>query len=420
MDFTFAPPGWNSLVETLIGLGIVAAIALVATLLVKQVLLRIVWRLLARMEWDDDLPHLPVMVRRLANIVPATVVSRGVLLVPHLPSALTTVIGNVCSAFVILSLALALGAALSVGNEFYQRRPDAGSRPIKGYIQVLKIIIYGGAVILMAAALMERSPFLFLSGLGAMAAVLMLVFKDTILSLVASVQLTSNDMIRVGDWISMPQLNADGTVIDVALHTVKVQNFDHTIVTIPTYKLISDSFQNWRGMEDSGGRRIRRALHLDQNSVRYLTDEEIAHLEQYSLLRPYLAAKRQDLAKWNDGRATNEQRRLTNIGTLRAYIVAYLREHPDVRQHMPLLVRHLQPTAEGIPLEVYCFIQQTSFVDFEPVQADIFDHLIAMIPEFELRLFQHPTGADFSWAALATRTDDLPLPVGLRRAGGRG
>ena len=246
-------------------------LAWLANWLTKHILLRGLYRLVSFTANDQELTPLPV-IARLANVVPALVLSLGIKVVPELPTALVTVVENVCGAFVVLTIALAIGGALNWGNALYQRRPDAHLRPIKGYVQVAKIVIYALATILIIASLIDRSPLLLLSGLGAMAAVLMLIFQDTLLSLVASVQLSSNDMVRVGDWIEMPQLNADGGVIDIALHTVKVQNWDKTITTIPTKRLISDSFRNWRGMSESGGRRIKRSLYLDQTSVRFLTE----------------------------------------------------------------------------------------------------------------------------------------------------
>ncbi|MAW99329.1 MAG: mechanosensitive ion channel protein MscS [Sphingomonas sp.] len=398
MEFTLSDLGLSQLAETLIGLALLALGAAAISALVRHVLLRILWRYFDRVSFDDDLPSLPSVFQRLATIVPTLFVEHGVRLVPHLSTEVESVTGNVCTAIVVLSFARATSAGLSVVNELYRRRPESRLRPIKGYVQVVKIIVYLGAVILMIAALMEQSPLLLLSGLGAMAAVLMLVFKDTILSLVASVQLASNDMIRVGDWIEMQQLNADGDVIDIALHTVKVQNWDQTITTIPTHRLISESFRNWRGMQESGGRRIQRALPIDQNCVGYLTADQIERLEARGALKPYLEAKRREIAAWNKDRSEPEHRRLTNIGTYRAYCEAYLRDHPLVAQNMLRLVRQRDPTPEGLPLEIYCFIARTGFVEYEAAQADIFDHLIAILPEFGLRLFQHPAGSDFARA----------------------
>lgn len=388
--FPHSPP-W---VGTLAGLALLICAAAAANFIVKHIVLRLIGRMIPTV-----LPAPAAISARLANIFPAMILSAGIVLVPHLPEWIVTVTRNVVSAFIVLTIALAIGRALSFANELYSHRPHAANRPIKGYIQVAKILVYCAAAILMLAVLMEQSPLLLLSGLGAMAAVLMLVFKDTILSLVASVQLTSNDMLRVGDWIEMPQLNADGDVIDIALHTVKVQNWDKTITTIPTHRLISESYKNWRGMEESGGRRIKRALMIDQRSAHFLEPEEMERLHRFMLIDDYLDRKRGELDKWNAdfleaGRDPVNQRRVTNLGTFRAYIVAYLRAHPRISQEMTLLVRQLQPTGQGLPLEIYCFTTTTAWADYESIQSDIFDHLISVIPEFGLRLFQEPSGYD--------------------------
>ena len=384
--------------EALLGLAVLAIGAVLAKLIVRQTIQRVFRRAAATWHARGS-QALTQMVRRLANVVPAIIVARGVGSVPHLAEPVIMVVRNVSGAFMVLTIALAVGAGLNLVNEAYQRRPDAGSRPIKGYVQVVKILVYAGAAILIAAALMEQSPLLLLSGLGAMAAVLMLVFKDTILSLVASVQLTSNDMLRVGDWIEMPQLNADGDVIDIALHTVKVQNWDKTITTIPTHRLITESYKNWRGMFDTGGRRIKRALLIDQSSVRFLSEQERAEMQRFALIDEYLDRKQIELERSNAvliaaGRDPVNTRRVTNIGTFRAYVMAYLKTHGSIAQDMTMLVRQLQPTAQGLPLEIYCFTNTTAWAEYEPIQADIFDHLIAILPEFGLRLFQAPSGLD--------------------------
>ena len=250
-------------------------LAMAANWIAKKIVLRLIRRALSLSPLVQGQDKLGDLVARLSNVVPALVIQLGVGLIVGLPPTLVLLTRNVANAFMILTVALALGVALGIVNDIYQRRPDAANRPIKGYLQVAKLVIYSAAVVLMIAALMDRSPLLLLSGLGAMAAVLMLVFKDTILSLVASVQLSSNDMVRVGDWIEMPQLNADGDVVDIALHTVKVQNCDKTITTVPTHRLISESFKNWRGMREAGGRRIKRALMIDQTSIRFLGAAEV-------------------------------------------------------------------------------------------------------------------------------------------------
>jgi miniconductance mechanosensitive channel len=385
--------------QTLIGLGLLAALAAVANWLTQHVLLRIVRRALSLSLKDEAELFFREVIARLANVAPAIVVYQAVLVVPHLPEAAETVVRNVAAAFMILTVILAITGALNLVNALYSRRPESRQRPIKGYIQVGKILLYAAAAILVVATLLDRSPLLLISGLGAMAAVLLLVFKDTILSLVASVQLTSNDMIRVGDWIEMPQLNANGDVIDLALHTVKIQNFDKTITTIPTWRLINESFVNWRGMQESGGRRIMRAILLDQTAIRFLSPEERENLKRFALLDVYLGQKDRELEAWNEslvksGRDPVNTRRLTNVGTFRAYVQAYLKVHPGIAKEKTLMVRQRDPTPEGLPLEIYAFANTVVWEDYEAIQSDIFDHVLSILPEFDLRLFQAPTGRD--------------------------
>jgi len=381
--------------QSLIGLALLVLAALFVNWLLKKVLLRLAAPFLDASTHTSD-----KAAARLATVFPLLVISRGVVHVPHLPAFVDEVVVNVARACIVLSIAMAISKGLDYVDELYRRRPEAKARPIKGYIQVLKIIVYCAAAILGIAVLIEQSPLLLLSGLGAMAAVLLLVFKDTILSLVASVQLTSNDMLRVGDWIEMPGMNADGDVIDIALHTVKVQNFDKTITTIPTHKMISESYRNWRGMKNAGGRRIKRALPLDQNSVRFLSAEEVEGLRRFRLLEKYLAGKDRELSEWNAREAGGDinpvnARRITNVGTFRAYVIAYLRAHERLAtKGFTLLVRQLDPTPQGLPLEIYCFTSTTDWGEYEAIQADVFDHLIAILPEFGLRLFQQPSGMD--------------------------
>jgi len=384
----------------LAALTILVIVSCFANFVVKRLLLRLIRHALRMTPFgnDDEIVSNDV-ISRLANVIPAMVFTLGIPLVPVMPEAVSAIIRNVASAFIILTLAMALSAALDVINTLYSRRPDADSKPIKGYLQVLKIAIYLLAAVLCIAALIDRSPVILLSGLGAMAAVLMLVFQDTLLSLVASVQLSSNDMVRVGDWIEMPQLNADGDVVDIALHTVKVQNWDKTITTLPTRRLISDPFKNWRAMQESGGRRIKRALYIDQNTIHFLTEKEKAHLEKFTLLEAYLVNKAAELDEWNlMVRRENEEavnaRRLTNIGTFRAYVLEYLKKRDDIHNNMTLIVRQLNPGAQGLPLEIYCFSTITAWSDYEGIQSDIFDHLYAIMPDFGLRAYQQPSGHD--------------------------
>ena len=397
MTFAFlADDPW---MQALAALALLILIALCANWIARRIVLNLVRRLLARSPFAGEGRALEVVIGRLANVLPALILQLGIATVPNLPPALVTITRNVAAAFIVLAIARSIAAALGLVNDVYARRPEAASRPIKGYVQVGKIIVYAGCAVLIVAALMDRSPLLLLSGLGAMAAVLMLVFKDTILSLVASVQITSNDMVRVGDWIEMPQLNADGFVVDIALHTVKVQNWDKTITTVPTYRLISESFKNWRAMYESGGRRIKRSLMLDQNSIRFLAPGEVERLKRFALIRDYLADKEAELAEWNAARPERvaeevNARRITNMGTFRAYVSAYLRDRADISDDMTFLVRQLAPAETGLPLEIYCFTTSTSWDVYEGTQGDVFDHLLSILPEFGLRLFQQPTGLD--------------------------
>ena len=385
---------------TLLSVLLLLVAAWLANWLVKRILVRGIYRALRASVIGEDKALMDSrIIARLANIVPAFIVFVGIGLVPDLPEAVLSTVRNVCSAIIVLVLALAIGGSLNLVNTLYARREDALRRPVKGYVQVVQIVVYLLAAILVVAALIDRSPLILLSGLGAMAAVLILIFQDTLLSLVASVQISSSDIVRVGDWVEMPQLNADGDVIDIALHTVKIQNFDKTITTVPTKRFISDPFKNWRGMRESGGRRIMRHMLLDQHSLHFLSAEEVQSLRRFRLLGEYLEQKEVEIREWNkaleaQGNDPVNSRRITNIGTFRAYVERYLRTHKGVHQDMPLVVRQLTPTSDGLPLEIYCFTNTVVWVDYEGIQADIFDHLLAILPEFGLRVFQHPSGAD--------------------------
>lgn len=403
--------GEHAELETLVASAALVFAAWLANWVVKRILVSGLYTIL-RSTRETQLQDFGI-IRRLSNIVPALVLSIGVNAVPGLPEAAVTVVRNVCGGFIVLTIALALGALLDIINMMYQRRADAHVHPIKGYLQVVKIVLYAVATILIIATLIDRSPLILLSGLGAMAAVLMLIFQDTILSLVASVQIASNDLIRVGDWVEMPQLNADGDVIDIALHTVKVQNWDKTISNIPTKRFISDSFKNWRGMQESGGRRIKRSLFLDQQSVHFLSSDECERLHRFSLLDEYLTEKRREIDEWNAkleerGKEPVNTRRITNIGSFRAYVERYLRSHGGIHQGMTLMVRQLSPTADGLPLEIYCFTNTVAWTPYEAIQSDIFDHLLAILPEFGLRVFQHPSGADMREWRQSLEPHDAP------------
>lgn len=298
-------------------------------------------------------------------------------------------------AFTLLSLFSLLDTLLAL----LRQSPISNQLPLRGIFQDLKLVAAILIGIMIVSLLMGKSPLLLLSGLGAMTAVLMLVFKDPILGLVAGIQLSANDMLKIGDWLEMPKYGADGAVTDIGLTTVKVRNWDNTVTTIPTYALISDSFKNWRSMSESGGRRIKRSLNIDTGSVHFLSKEEQRRLQRNPLLHSYLNVKTQELSQHNQEIAVDlasplNGRRLTNLGTLRAYLEAYLRAHPRIHQNMTLMVRQLAPTPEGLPLEIYAFTNTTVWAEYESIQADIFDHILAVIDEFGLRVHQTPTGND--------------------------
>ncbi|GBD84030.1 miniconductance mechanosensitive channel YbdG [bacterium BMS3Abin02] len=400
----------TNLFERWLGAGIVATLVAIAAVVVVAVLSYFAVRVLAlpvirrtakrtTFRWDDVFAD-RTLQHRISLLIPALILYAGVSAVPGLGDFWTEVWRSVAGAGVVLISAMALGSLLAAINTIYETFPISKDRPIKGYLQVVQMFIYLFAAVLIVAVFTNQSPWFFISGIGAATAVLLLVFKDTILSFIASIQLASNDMLRVGDWIEMPDFNADGDVIDIALHTVKVQNWDKTITTIPTYKLISESFKNWRGMAESGGRRIKRAVNIDMSSVRFLTDDEVERFTRFVPLADYMAAKRREIEEYNAANEppegmTGDPRRLTNIGTLRAYMVSYLKGLPDIAKDMTFIIRQLEPGPKGLPLEIYVFSSDTRWPQYEALQADIFDHLLAMLPEFGLRPFQEPTGADF-------------------------
>lgn len=391
------------------GLAILLAAAIVINLIIKHVVVRAV-RAIARRSsasWDDALVTHHVF-GRLVQVVPAVIVYVGAEWVPGLPEGGLQLLRNVAMGYTVLVLTLTLTAMLSAANAIYETSPVAKERPLKGYVQLMQILVWVLGGVMIVSVLLDRSPLLLLSGLGAMTAILLLVFKDTILSLVASIQLTAQDMVRVGDWIEMPQFGADGDVVDVQLHTVKVQNWDKTITTIPTHRLITDSFKNWRGMSQSGGRRIKRSITIDVSTIRMLTDDEVDYFKRFALLHDYIRHKEQELADYNAGLATElaaevNRRRLTNIGTFRAYAYNYVKNHPKIHQGMTLIVRQLAPGPEGLPLEIYCFTSTTEWAAYEGIQADIFDQLLAIVPEFGLRLYQKPAGSDLANLKAAQR-----------------
>lgn len=339
-------------------------------------------------------------ISRLLLLFPVIAFMFASRLVENVPNTLLILIERISLATTLVVLLRAISVFLNNINSAYSTLEVSRNRPIKGFIQVFLILLYLLTFILIASILIDKSPWIFLSGLGAMTAVLLLVFRDTLLSLVAGLQLTSNNYIQVGDWIEMPQFGADGDVIDIALHAVRVANWDKTITVIPTHKFLEHSFKNWRGMTEAGGRRIKRSVYLDMSSIRFLSEKEIEKYRKFELLREYINEKVRELKAHNaqyahDPELVVNSRRLTNIGTFRAYLIKYLKQHPMISKNLTFMVRQLAPTAVGLPMEIYVFTSDTRWAVYEGVQADIFDHVLAITEEFGLRVFQNPTGADF-------------------------
>ena len=295
---------------------------------------------------------------------------------------------------------LTIEAFLSSVVDIYHSYDTSRKFPVRIIVQVAKILLYAVIGIIILSTVIGKSPAFFIGGLGAMAAVLMLIFKDPILGLVAGIQLSANKMVRVGDWIEMPKYGADGDVVDISLTTVKVQNWDKTIITIPTFALVSEGVKNWRGMSESGGRRIKRSIYIDMTSVKFCNKEMTEKFSKIKYLSDYIQGKEKELSEFNSQKNIDDSvlvngRRMTNIGTFRAYLVSYLKDHPKINKNLTFLIRQLDPGPNGLPIEIYVFSSDQVWANYEAIQADIFDHILAIIPEFELKVFQNPTGADF-------------------------
>ena len=379
----------------------VLLLAIAANFVAKRYILSAISHLIAKSKskWDDAILGRRTL-KRLANLAPALVIY---VLAPIALEGLdftVTLIRGVTQVYMLLTLMLVLDSLLNAFETMYQGFRAAREIPIKGFVQVLKLVIYFVTGILVISILLDKTPVYLLSGIGAFAAVMMLVFRDSILGFVAGIQLAANRMVAVGDWIEMPRYGADGDVLEVALTTVKVQNWDKTITTIPTYALISESFKNWRGMSESGGRRIKRSVSIDMNSIRFCNEEMLERFAKIQYISAYIDEKKRELQDYNQNKKVDmaslaNGRRMTNIGTFRAYVKAYLLNHPSINQEMTFLVRQLPPTEHGLPIEIYVFSKDKVWANYEAIQADIFDHILAVLPEFDLRVYQDPTGADF-------------------------
>ena len=385
---------WAQVTVSLLAL-IMAAI--VVNFIVQKLLLRGLERLIKGTQFANDKEiRRHNVIPRLANIIPALVISYGISYSPNMPEIVSMLLLDVVNAFIIAMLSMATIGGLSVINTIYERR-GSKSRPITNFIQGAKIIILIGAGLLIVAQVGDKSISEVLLGLGAMAAVLTLIFRDSILSFIAGVQIAFSDTIRVGDWLSVPSQGADGTVVEISLYFVQIQNFDKTIAVIPIQKLVNESFKNWRGMTQSGGRRIKRYVSIDQTTVTFLNNQQLENLKKIEILEAYINDKDSEISQWNKKKSSSSPvntRQLTNIGTFRAYLTQYLKFHPRLQNKMTMMVRQLPSSQVGIPIEIYCFTDTTDWGDYEDIQADIFDHILAVLPTFELSVYQDVGGYD--------------------------
>ena len=379
---------------------VILAIAFLGDAICRHIILTAVARLVKKTKatWDDIVFDRKVLTHVSHLVAP-------ILLYILLPLAISNLgllsfIQRICMIYIIAVFLKFISSLLTALFHVYSEKEQFRDRPLKGLLQMVQVILFFIGGIIIVSILIDKSPMVLLTGLGASAAVLMLVFKDSIMGFVSGIQLSANNMLRVGDWIQMPKYGADGTVIEVTLNTVKVRNWDNTITTIPPYALVSDSFQNWRGMQESGGRRIKRSIRIDMNSVKFCTPEMLAKYKKIQLLKDYIEETEKVIEDYNkehgiDNSILVNGRRQTNLGVFRAYLTNYLKSLPTVNQDLTCMVRQLQPTEQGIPLELYFFSAIKAWVPYEGVQADVFDHVLAIIPEFDLHVFQNPTGEDF-------------------------
>ena len=381
---------------------LVILLAYLANFITKRIIVATVTRLIkkTKIRWDDIFIEKKVF-NNLSHFAPALVIYYlAPVALGDYPSILLPFFVGAAEVYMVVVGLLFIDSFINALHLVYQTFPIAKTRHISGYVQVVKIFFYFIAILLIMSIVFNVHLKSLFTGLGALAAVLLLVFKDTILGFVASIQLSANEMVKTGDWITMESHHADGTVMEINLNTVKVQNWDKTIATIPTYALVSKSFHNWKGMEESGGRRIKRSINIDMKSVNFCTPEMLTKFKKITILKDYVENKEKELEEYNKKNQVDESvlvngRRLTNLGTFRKYIEFYLKAHPKIHDDMTFLVRHLHPTEKGIPIEIYVFSNDQAWANYESIQADIFDHILAVIPEFNLRVFQNPTGDDF-------------------------
>lgn len=393
------------IVSKVVILLVIFIIGFLANLVARRVIIRLIQGLVkkTRAVWDDIIMERGVLTK-LSHLAPALIIYFLIRIPFPENDTVVEIIQRLAIAYIIGVVALTLSSILSAVLDIYNTYEISKSRPIKGYVQVIKIAVIVIGLILMVTTLLDKSPAGILGGIGALSAVLMLVFKDSILGLVASIQLSANNMVKIGDWIEMPKYGANGDVIEITLQSVKVRNWDKTITTIPIYALVNDSFKNWRGMQESGGRRIKRSVNIDMRSISFCTQEMIERFKRIGYLEEYLDRKLEEIEKYNREMQIQPDdmingRRLTNIGTFRAYLISYLQRHPKIHKDMTFLVRQLPPGKDGLPIEIYVFSSDQAWADYEAIQADIFDHILAVLSVFGLRVYQEPSGWDLQQIA---------------------
>ena len=385
----------HPLMNSLSILGILTILSLLAFFITEKIIITLLAKMFQKTSTKlDDILIKQNVFKRLTYVVPALIFYNFAYAAPQI----TIIIQRAALTLMAIAGLLAINAFINAIRDIYKNTKYHERLDINSYLQISKLIINILGSVVIVGIIINKDTTLLLSGLGAMTAVFMLIFKDTILSLVASLQISSNDLFKVGDWVEAPQFGADGDVVDIGLHTVKIQNWDKTISVIPTNKLIDSTFKNWRGMSESGGRRIKRSLSIDMNSISLCNAETLERFRKFELIREYIDHKQKEVSAHNDGIDTSELINgmcLTNIGTFRAYIESYLRSNSLIHDNMTFLVRQLEPSAQGLPIQIYVFTNDTDWVRYEEIQANIFDHLLAVMPEFELKIFQNPTGKDF-------------------------
>lgn len=391
---------YNPLIANGLTVVVIFFLAIASYFIIKRVLVYSIHKLFDRTETNlDDVLIKRRVFNRIAYIVPAWLLYKllpGVFVdYPFLSNSISTLL----QIYLVLALTMVVDSCINSILDVYQTFSVSKRVPIQSFTQVAKLLVYFFAIIAIVSIVLDESPLKLFAGLGAMTAVLMLVFKDPILGFVAGLQLSYNKMVNLGDWVEIPQHNADGDILEIGLTTVKVRNFDNTITTVPTQSLINESFKNWRGMQESSGRRIKRAIYIDVNSIRFCNNETLARYAKVDYIKDYIESKKQEVDQHNEQTIENKEstvngRRLTNVGTFRAYIEAYLQNHPHINQNLTVLVRQLATSDAGLPIEIYAFSAEKNWIKYEAIQADIFDHLFAVSKEFDLDIFQKPNGID--------------------------